>query len=346
MPMNLELSPLDDFDLSISNTWSINRSGSMVHRPTGLRIGHEGIQQEGKDPEVEHHPAIQILPQDVTVDYSGKGRLGGGAGGTVFKGVHMPSNSPLAIKLVNVGDRDRRAQMLSDVRTLMQAQGCANLIHLYSAYIGKEDSSKVCIVLEFMDYGSLGTLRSRVPAGTGVPEHHLACISKQTLNGLECLHKLGAIHRDIKPDNVLVNRQGEVKLTDFGLAKDVKESCDIAMTYVGTQLYMSPERVLGKGCAFSGDVWSLGMVVYELAKEFPFPRGATFPQLFEHVCSKPEPRLDPSEFSPALCDFAAGCLTRDEEARWGVHTLLESPFVSAVDVPSASRDFAAYLAET
>lgn len=71
------------------------------------------------------------------------------------------------------------------------------------------------------------------------------------------------MHRDIKPDNILFNSQGFVKLTDFGITKQMDEEY-LAATFVGTMPYMSPERMEGEKYGFEADIWSLGIVLYEL----------------------------------------------------------------------------------
>jgi serine/threonine protein kinase len=73
------------------------------------------------------------------------------------------------------------------------------------------------------------------------------------------------IHRDIKPENVLLNSRGEVKITDFGISKHLGKTQGIANTFVGTIIYMSPERILNKKYSHNCDVWSFGLMMYELA---------------------------------------------------------------------------------
>mmetsp|Transcript_34515 Transcript_34515/g.77172 ORF Transcript_34515/g.77172 Transcript_34515/m.77172 type:complete len:242 (+) Transcript_34515:3-728(+) len=192
-----------------------------------------------------------------------------------------------------------------------------------------------------VDFGSLGTLRNLTP--NGVPEDHLACITSQMLTGLRHLHERKILHRDIKPDNILINFKGEAKLTDFGITKDLLETLAVAMTFVGTSLYMSPERVLGDGCSYAGDIWSLGMVDFELADTFPFPDAKNFAKVFEAVCHKPEPRLDADRFSPELTSFVARCLTRELPSRAPLGELLQHPFILNQDLDAAIVNLGGFL---
>merc|ERR1719375_957132 len=177
-----------------------------------------------------------------------------------------------------------------------------------------------------MDRGSLADLRRRLD-GSGVPEEHLACIAMQIVKGLHHLQSCKLLHRDVKPANILLNRAGQVKLTDFGISKDLNSTVGVAATFVGTATYMSPERALGNDYSFQSDIWSAGVVFYELASGcYPFPTNV-FLELYECLCSKPEPRLDTSRFSAPLCDFVAGCLTRDEQRRKDASGLIQHEFL-------------------
>jgi mitogen-activated protein kinase kinase 1 len=86
----------------------------------------------------------------------------------------------------------------------------------------------------------------------------------QILGGLEYLHKeRRAIHRDIKPSNICLNKLGDAKLTDFGVAAELHDSAGHAETFVGTFCYMSPERISGQGYNFNSDIWSFGLCIME-----------------------------------------------------------------------------------
>jgi serine/threonine protein kinase len=86
------------------------------------------------------------------------------------------------------------------------------------------------------------------------------------LQGLEYLHKVKkVVHRDIKPSNILLNSKGVVKISDFGVSGELENSQDYKSTYVGTVTYMSPERFKGESYNSDTDLWSLGILLYEMA---------------------------------------------------------------------------------
>mmetsp|Transcript_49496 Transcript_49496/g.115780 ORF Transcript_49496/g.115780 Transcript_49496/m.115780 type:complete len:340 (+) Transcript_49496:134-1153(+) len=308
----------EDEQAAVSMTWSFDANGTMRHRPTNIRFSPEtGITAPGEGKE------YKLSLKDIEIESSAA--LGAGACGTVVKGVIKTNGLPVAIKTIKVDDKGKREQLLHEISGLLLSDGCPNLVQCYGGFPSSKHNS-VHIVLELMDCGSLADLKKRVAPG-GVPTDPLACVTNQIMKGLQHLHSRRLLHRDIKPENILHAKTGDVKLTDFGIAKDLDTTLAVAATFVGTVTYMSPERCLGGSYATEADIWSVGMVIYELAcGKYPFADVSTFPALFDQLCEKPEPRLDPSQFSEDLCDFVACCLTRDVAQRWHTERLLGHPF--------------------
>lgn len=262
-----------------------------------------GVEVDGQEYRLSSHD-IELDP-DTT--------LGSGASGVVQAGIHKPTGMRVAVKTVKVDNKEKREQMLHDIKGLIQAAGCPYLVQWYAGFVAKE-TGLVHVVVELMDRGSLADLRRRL-GGAGVPPQHLACVAAQIARGLQHLQTRRLLHRDVKPENVLHSLAGQVKLTDFGISKDLNSEVGVAATFVGTANYMSPERALGKDYSYQSDVWSAGMIIYELATgRYPFATRA-FLELYECLCVKPEPRLDAGAFPAALCDLVARCLTRDETRR-------------------------------
>ena len=258
--------------------------------------------------------------------------LGRGGCGIVSRGIHRPTNTLLAIKAVQVNDKSKRAQLMNDIQALIRVQNCQHLVQLYAAYFHKQ-SGRVHVALELMDMGSLHDLM-RVNHHLRFPEVIVSSMAFQVIQGLEFLHAHKQLHRDIKPGNILLNSKGVVKLSDFGISKTLDNTANLCDTFVGTATYMSPERAVGQDYSFSADIWSLGIVIYEMATgQFPFPSMASFPALFDHLCNRPEPRLNPIEYSPELCDIVALCLQRDPLRRSSAQSLLSHAFF-AVKAPS------------
>lgn len=309
----------EDPDQTVSMTWCIDEDGTMRHNPSGLQVSPDrGVEVDGQ--------AYRLDPRDIEMDRDGM--LGSGSCGVVEAGVHKPTGMRVAVKTVKVDNRDKREQMLHEIKGLIQAAGCPYLVQWYAGFVAKE-TGLVKVVVEFMDRGSLADLRRRLN-DAGVPHQHLPCIAAQISRGLHHLQTRRMLHRDVKPENVLHTAAGQVKLTDFGISKDLNSTMGVAGTFVGTANYMSPERANGKDYSYRSDVWSAGMVVYELATgRYPF-NTKNFMDLYTCLCVDPEPRLDEGEFPPPLCDFVAQCLTREEIRRPDAFMLLEHEVVSGL----------------
>lgn len=340
--MNLDIEDCDE-DASISMTWSIDANGSMRHKRSGLKISEEtGITVGGHE--------YMLKPSDIEMDAT---PLGSGACGVVSRGTIKSTGTQVAVKTVKVDEKAKREQLLSEIQALVRVENCPNLVQWYAGFVSKITNT-VHVVLEFMDRGSLADLRKKVvqfqpPDQPAVQPTALANISRQIMSGLDHLHDRHLLHRDIKPENILHNNIGEVKLTDFGIAKDLDTTLAVAGTFVGTVTYMSPERALGEDYSLASDIWSVGMVLFELASgRYPFADFSTFPALFENLIDKPEPRLenDPKiAYPPELCQFVAYCLTRDVATRPEAKRLLTAAFVNPGSAcsPCSQEELAGYL---
>ena len=303
--------------------------GSLCPQTSGLQIDYSSMSG-----------GFALDPRDIEVEVDSV--LGRGAGGIVSRAVHKPTGTRLAIKQVQLYDKDKREQLMNDIRTLIQAQHCQYLVQLYAAYYHRP-SGRVHVALQLMDKGSLQDVLKRLSGP--VPEQFIPIIAYQVVKGLQFLHGHKHLHRDIKPGNILLNSDGCVKLSDFGISKTLDNTANICDTFVGTAIYMSPERAIGRDYSFSSDMWSFGMVLIEMATgKSPFPTIASFPLLFDYLCNRPEPRLDPSSsISPELQDMVALCLQRDSMRRPTASQLVDHPLFKSGRVMEDMPNFSAWL---
>jgi len=227
--------------------------------------------------------------------------------GSIQKGFLKTTREPVAIKTIKVGCQARRKSMFREIEELVRADVCPYLVKLYGPFT--REKVHVHIVMAFMDCGGLAKHIKRCK-DTGVPPQHLSCIARQITLGLMHLHGRMIIHRNITPENILHNVKGEVKLGDFGISIDLDYLARPVMPTCVT--YMSPERACGEDYSYVTDIWSVGMVAYELAAgRHPFESITYFPYLYEALVEKPEPRLDDEIYPPGLCCFVAQCLMRE-----------------------------------
>jgi len=178
--------------------------------------------------------------------------IGKGSAGLVFKGLYKRLGVPVAIKSINIYEKEKRRQLLNDLKSLtalskMREDGiisipCDFLVNFHGGYL---DDGTVKLVLELMDKGSLRDLiKKRLILSEGI----VALVAVQVLSGLSYLHNVARqAHLDIKPENILINSQGLVKLSDFGISRDFEDSHILMKTVMGTMTYMSPERIMVSG---------------------------------------------------------------------------------------------------
>lgn len=244
--------------------------------------------------------------------------IGRGCSSIVLHGVHSPTGTPLALKIINLFDKSKREQIIKEIITLYDAQ-CPNLITFYGAFY-REGS--ITIALEYMDGGSLANVLDQVGP---IPERVLASIAYQILWGLAYLKHDKRVHRDLKPSNLLINSHGEVKVTDFGVSAELQSSIAMCGTFVGTFKYMSPERIKNQPYSYMSDIWSFGLVMMECATgQYPFNQHANCIEMAQTILDADVPKLSEHDYSPQFRDFVKQCLHREPNMRLPAEVLLVS----------------------
>jgi serine/threonine-protein kinase len=216
--------------------------------------------------------------------------LGQGAMGTVYHGIDPTIERPVALKTLNPGLPD---DIIDEVkqRFLIEAKSAGRLNHpsIVTIYEFGEADGIAYIAMEYLEGKSLQQLMR----GERMPFALIAEIVAQIADGLDYAHRFGVVHRDIKPANIMVSPHGMAKLTDFGIARLQSSTMTQAGAMLGSPKYMSPEQVLGQPIDGRADIFSLGIVLYEmLAGHTPFEPGeATVFSLMQRIVTQPQPRL-------------------------------------------------------
>ena len=198
-------------------------------------------------------------------------RIGGGGMGVVYRADDTRAGRTVALKVLKPaldGDPTAPERFRLEARTV-SALDHPNICTVHE--IGETDDGRLFIAMPLYDGETLAPriARGALSAGEALP------IAIQVARALANVHARGIIHRDIKPSNVLVTGDGAVKLLDFGIAKLAGVSLTGAAALPGTMSYMSPEHLAGKEVDQRTDIWSLGVVLYEmLAGRHPFRREA------------------------------------------------------------------------
>mmetsp|Transcript_49891 Transcript_49891/g.117522 ORF Transcript_49891/g.117522 Transcript_49891/m.117522 type:complete len:562 (+) Transcript_49891:188-1873(+) len=256
-------------------------------------------------------------------DFENMEVIGRGSSGYVRKALRKSSNQVMALKVINVFEEEKRKQMMQEV-VLMCDHIHDGIIRFYGAFFYE---GTISVALEYMTGGSLSDV---IKLGGAIPEPVLSCMAKQILEGMTFMHERKQVHRDFKPCNLLIDHTGQVKITDFGVAAELDSSQVNCTTFVGTFLYMSPERFGSEPYSFPSDVWSLGLVLIECATaEYPYLRdsGKTYWALMDAIVKEPPPILDASKgFSSELHDLVTKCLVKDPKGREKPKTLRSHAF--------------------
>ncbi|KAK3278951.1 hypothetical protein CYMTET_13147 [Cymbomonas tetramitiformis] len=253
--------------------------------------------------------------------------IGTGACSTVKKAIDKRYCRLVAVKHISVLEKEKRHQLLNEVQTLCDADryACPALVSFYGAFFTPE-SNQISIVLDYMDGGALSSVIEK--AGR-IPEDILARITERILQGLEFLHnKRHMVHRDIKPGNILMNLQGDAKITDFGISAGLESTMGVCQSYVGTMCYMSPERIQNDPYSPSADIWSLGLTLMEAATgQYPYDVNKGPFALSVQISEEAPPTLPNEEFSPEFCSFVSMCTDKIPTKRPSAEQLLQHPFL-------------------
>jgi len=191
------------------------------------------------------------------------------------------------------------------------------------------------VVMEYMDGGCLTDILEEYESSVQLTELQIAYICRQTLLGLEYIHSLNRIHRDIKSDNILLNSNGAIKIADFGYAAQLNSEKLKRTTIVGTPYWMAPELIRGQEYNFKVDIWSLGIMIMEMAEgEPPYMEFPPLRALFLITTKGIPPLKSPECWTNEFSKFLALCLEIENEKRMDATQLLKHPFLDKIAPPS------------
>lgn len=241
--------------------------------------------------------------------------LGRGGMGKVYKAIDTKIDEKVAIKLLNpevAVDRETRERFRNELKVTRSISHR----HICRVYDFSEEEGHSYFTMEYVSGEDLKSLIRKI--GQLTPGKAIF-IARQICEGLTEAHRLGIIHRDLKPHNVMIDKEGNVRVMDFGIARSIrKRSATDTGVILGTPEYMSPEQVEGKELDERSDIYSLGIILYEmLTGKVPF-EGDT--PLSVAVKQKTERPLDPRKLNTQIHERVSGLilksLEKDREKRY------------------------------
>jgi serine/threonine protein kinase len=239
--------------------------------------------------------------------------LGTGGMGEVWAAEDVVLGRPVAVKLLGgalAGDGQAAERLRREARAAARLDhpGIARVLDL------GEQAGRPYLVMELLEGESLAARLAR----TGpLDPAEAAAVAAAVADALDAAHRAGVVHRDVKPGNVFLTGDGQVKVLDFGIASAAGEAALTTGDLLGTAAYLAPERALGHRATPAADVYSLGVLLYELlAGRRPFQADSDIELAMAHVNGQPEPlrQVAPS-VPPALAAACAAAMTKDPAAR-------------------------------
>ena len=203
----------------------------------------------------------------------------------------------------------------------------SNICSYVESFLNAPRNDILYIVMDYADGGDLsGAVSRRKKARKPFTENEVMNMFVQICLALKHVHSRKILHRDLKSQNIFLTKKGVVKLGDFGIAKVLDNTGDVARTQIGTPYYLSPEICEDKPYGKKSDVWSLGCVLYEIAAlDLPF-QARNLPALAHRIMTK-EPKPLPSTFSSQLRLLATSLLNKKPVVRPSVVAILRSDYV-------------------
>src|ERR1700719_4240671 len=247
------------------------------------------------------------------------GELGRGAMGVVYRATDPVIGRTVAVKTIRLSEQGTglsRPELLSRFQTEARAAGLLTHPNIVVVFDAGEEDGLYYITMELVEGKSLQAL---LDGGHAFPLPRTLRIMEQTCSALQFAHERNVVHRDIKPANLMLTPDDTVKVTDFGTAKilqfgTVQQTAHV----VGTPSYMSPEQIKGKVVDGRSDIFSLGVVLYEMVTgEKPFPGQNITTVIYKIVNEEPTaPRDIDSSIHPGLSNVIMKSLAKEPASRY------------------------------
>lgn len=307
-------------------------SGSAANSLQGRNAKQAALlsQKKREDKRRKHQQIINKLQQICTDGnpndyYKDLVKIGQGASGGVYIAHDINNHSEtVAIKQMNLEQQPKKELIINEILVMKRSKH-PNIVNFIDSFLLKND---LWVVMEYMEGGSL----TEIVTHSVMTEGQIGAVCRETLKGLLFLHSKGVIHRDIKSDNILLNIDGNIKMTDFGFCAQINEINLKRTTMVGTPYWMAPEVVSRKEYGPKVDIWSLGIMMIEMIEGEPPYLNETPLRALYLIATNGTPKLkEPEALSTDIKLFLAWCLQVDFHARGTADELLRDKFIVEAD---------------
>ncbi|KAH9812399.1 kinase-like domain-containing protein [Melampsora americana] len=271
---------------------------------------------------IQSHRDVPVEQLFTKLDIVGKG-----AYGAVYKGIHNATGTILALKVINLDTaEDDIIEIQREVALLSQLRDSDrhNCIGYHGCYFYKTE------LWIAMDFASGGSIRTLLKPGK-IEEKFTQLIIRETLIGLNYLHRQDIIHRDIKSANILLTNSHRVLLCDFGIAAPLQSTNHKRSTFIGTPYWMAPEVIAdGRLYDTKADIWSLGITLYEMLNGNPPYSDLTPAKVILKIPRSQPAKLEGNQFSNGVKEFLAACLIDEPNDRPTADELMKHKWIKSI----------------
>lgn len=245
--------------------------------------------------------------------YLVQAKIASGGTSTVYRGLDTRLDRPVALKVMDsryAGDQQFLHRFQLEARTVARLKNPG----LVAVYDQGQDGRHPFLVMELVEGG---TLRELLSERGPMPPYAVAAVLRPVLGGLAAAHRAGLVHRDVKPENVLISDDGEVKIADFGLVRAVAAAGITSSSVIlGTAAYLSPEQVRDGNAGPRGDVYSTGILTYELLTgQTPFSGDTALSVAYQRLDNDVPPPSAVIDGVPTQFDEFVACATARDPAQ-------------------------------